>query len=193
MFFINIFNKLYATDTENIISRSFPSSKILKYSVWCPAWRSSFEISNSFTSHNFCALKSMTGSCLTPPFHSLFPFTLYKGCFCTSCVSLSLSPSERPSACLLPPSTEEKIPEAAWGQRGGPATRGSGTRLWAGLGKVRGQQELLLVLTDKSGHKEIRRKWPGVVRGRAQREGGGLLSKNRIFGRMEDKKNWILG
>lgn len=45
------------------------------------------------------------------------------------------------------------------------------------------------MLTDKSGHKEIRRKWPGVVRGRAQREGGGLLSKNRIFGGMEDKKN----
>lgn len=36
-----------------------------------------------------------------PPFHSLFPFTVWKGCSCTSCASLSLSPSESPSGCLL--------------------------------------------------------------------------------------------
>lgn len=127
-----------------------------------------------------------------PPFHSLFPFTLYKGRFCTSCASLSPSPSESPSACLMPLSVEEKIPEAAWGQRGCGAPRGSGTWMWTVPAGVRRQKELLLVLTDKSGHKEIQRKWPGALRWGGQREGGGLLSKNCTFCGMEDKKNWEL-
>lgn len=124
-------------------------------------------------------------------FYSLFPFTLYKGRFCTSCASLSLSPSERPSACLMPLSAEEKIPEAVWGQCGCRAPQGSRTWMWTVPAGVRRQKELLLVLTDKSGHKGIQRKRPGIVRRGGQREDGGLLAKNCIFCGMEDTKNWI--
>lgn len=56
---------------------------------------------------------------------------------------------------------------------------------------VRRQKELLLVLTDKSSHKEIQRKRPGIVRRGGQREKGGLLAKNCVFCGMEDKKNLI--
>lgn len=74
--FLSTFLTTYMLDTEIIISGNFLSSQISKFSGFCPAQSHDFEISNFFTSYNFCPLQSVTGNCLTPllqsvPVHSL--------------------------------------------------------------------------------------------------------------------------
>lgn len=181
----NILKKLYLLDTEIIVGGNFLSSEIFKFSIWCSAQSPDFEISKSFTSYKFCPPQSTAGNCLTPlsqsvPVHSVEGMLLHILCLAVPvtiwepiCLPYALERAgEDPRGCLR----TERL----------PGSRGSW--VWTMPTGGRRHKELLLVLTDKSGHRESQRKWPSVVRQGAQRESRGLLSTVHIFCGMEGKK-----
>lgn len=172
-------------NTEIIISGNFLSSKIFKFSVWCPAQSPDFEISNSFRSYNFCPLQRTTGNCLTPlsqavPVHSLQGTLLH-----ILCLAVPVTIWE---PICLPYASERGGEDPGGCLRTARLPASPGQRDLDGNGARRSQEELSLVLTDKSGHKDLQRKGPGVVRRAGRGEGGRLLSRHCIFCGMEDKK-----
>lgn len=184
---VNILKKLYLLDTEIIVGGNFLSSKIFKFSIWCSAQSPDFEISKSFTSYKFCPLQSTAGNCLTPlsqsvPIHSVEGMLLH-----ILCLAVPVTIWE--PICL--PYASERVGEDPRGwlrTERLPGSRGSGTGVRTAPAGGTRHRELLLVLADKSGHRESQRKGPSVVRQGGRREGGGLLSTVHICCGMEGKK-----
>lgn len=181
---VNILKKLYLLDTEIIVDGNFLSSKIFKFSNF------QFDVQLRAQTLKSRSLSRATSSALFkarletawPPFHSLFPFALWKGCFCTSCASLSLSPSESPSACLMPRSVQERIPEAGWGQSGCRArgaaapgeARGTGSSCWysqikVATEKARGNGQVLWEREDEAKEEACFLQFTSAVEWRAKK------------------------